>query len=61
MAYEQKFANFIQMCEEAKRNDVGAIVVATPEILGDNFDEVIESLSRLADTGLALHIAGRSE
>jgi dihydrodipicolinate synthase/N-acetylneuraminate lyase len=58
-AYEQKFADFIQMCADAKRNDIGVIVVSHPRVLGDNYGEVIESLSRLAEAGLALQIASR--
>ncbi len=58
-SYEQKFSGFIQMCVDAKRNDIGVIVVSHPAVLGDNYDEVIESLSRLAEAGFALQIAGR--
>ena len=57
--YEQKFADFIRMCAELRRNRVTEVVVASPKALGDTYDEVIESLSRLADAGLTLHIASR--
>lgn len=56
--YEQKFANFIELCEKAKGND-DHVVVAAPWVLGDTYDEIIESLSRIADAGLTLHIVGR--
>lgn len=32
-----------------------------PWVLGDNYDELVESLSRLADAGLSLHIASRKD
>lgn len=57
--YEQKFADFIKLCEEAKSNNVQHVIIGKPLDIGDNYDEVMESLSRLADAGLALHIAGR--
>jgi hypothetical protein len=57
--YEKKFAGFIRMCGEVKAAGVGEVAVAYPWVLGDNYDEVIESLSRLADAGLALRVATR--
>jgi hypothetical protein len=59
--YEKKFADFIKMCAELKGQGVTQIVIASPVALGDNYEEVIESLSRLADAGLALQIATRHE
>ncbi len=57
--YEQKFASFIKMCAEARSQGISQIVVAHPRELGDNFDEIIESLSGLADAGLTLSIVAR--
>jgi dihydrodipicolinate synthase/N-acetylneuraminate lyase len=57
--YEQKFENFINMCATAKTKGATEVIVAAPWVIGDTYDEVIESLSRLADAGLALHIAKR--
>jgi len=56
--YEQKFSGFIKLCAEAKSNNVGHVIIDQPSAIGDTYDEVIESLSRLAHAGLALHIAG---
>jgi dihydrodipicolinate synthase/N-acetylneuraminate lyase len=58
-AYEEKFADFIEKCREAKKNGVTTMCVHHPYVLGDNFEELIESLSRLADAGLALKVAYR--
>jgi len=33
------------------------IIIAHPRVIGDTYDEVIESLSRLAGTGIGLTIA----
>lgn len=58
--YDEKFASFIQMCAEAKNQGVDAVVVSHPSVLGDTYAELIESLSRLAEAGLALSIVGRN-
>jgi len=58
-AYEKKFADFIRLCSDAKAKGLSQITVAYPWAIGDNYEEIIESLSRLADTGLSLHIASR--
>lgn len=57
--YDEKFASFIEMCAEAKRQQVDAVVVSHPAVLGDTYAELIESLSRLAEAGLALSIVSR--
>lgn len=58
--YEEKFSDFIRMCSEAKAQGVEVVLVATPGVLGDDYGEVMESLSRLADAGLALRVAARN-
>lgn len=57
--YEKKFASFIQLCQESKANRVEQVIIAYPAALGDTYEEIIESLSRLADAGLSLHIGSR--
>lgn len=57
--YEQKFADFITMCQESKQAGIEEVAVAYPWVLGDTYEEIIESLSRLADAGLSLHIIQR--
>ena len=37
------------------------VVIPYPWVIGDSYDEVMESLSRLADAGLSLHIAARKD
>jgi dihydrodipicolinate synthase/N-acetylneuraminate lyase len=57
--YEQKFSNLIQLCEKAKAEGIRNVIVTWPWVIGDTYDEVIESLSRFADAGLELHIVER--
>lgn len=57
--YEKKFADFIRLCSEAKAKGLTKVIVPNPFMLGDNYAELIESVSRLADAGLALEIAER--
>jgi len=57
--YEQKFADFISLCEQAKSDGVEHVLIAAPWVIGDTYGEIVESLSRLADAKLALHVAGR--
>jgi len=46
-------------CEKPKAEGIPHIIVAQPQALGDTYDEVMESLWRLADARLALHIASQ--
>jgi hypothetical protein len=55
--YEAKFADFIELCQKAKSEGVQTVIVAAPWVIGDTYDEVIESLSRLAKADLALKVA----
>ena len=57
--YEKKFASFIEMCAKAKQDDVPHIIITHTQVLGDTYEEIIESLSRLAEAELALHITSR--
>lgn len=59
--YEEKFPKFIQMCEDAKEVGIDRVLVAQPWVLGDNYEEVMESLSRLAKANLLLGIAKPSK
>lgn len=56
--YETKFANFIYLCETSKADGVETVLVAAPWVIGDTYDEMSESLSRLADAGLSLRVTG---
>lgn len=45
------------MCEDAKKSGTQTVLVAHPSVIGDNYEEITESLSRLAKAGLSLSIA----
>lgn len=55
--YEKKFAQFIEGCREAQEQNAKHLLIAKPWVIGDTYAEVMESLSRLAESGLALQIA----
>lgn len=56
--YERKFADFIKMLTETIDE---TIVLHHPEVLCDNYEELAESLNRLADAGKKLIIVPRKE
>lgn len=59
--YEEKFSGFLQMCDEARRGKLDVVLVHHPEVLGDNYEEIVESLNRLADAKVSLAIIPRAE
>lgn len=61
MSYEEKFAGLLRMCREAKAKSVGVVMVHHPEVLGDNYIEIVESLNRIADAELQLQIIPQRE
>lgn len=58
--YGQKFAGFHELCEEATTGAFEMVIVAFPEVLGDNYTELVSNLSRAAAVGLLIAIAGVS-
>lgn len=57
-SYERKFADFISMLAETIDE---TIVVHHPQVLGDDYDDLVESLNRLANAGKKLIIVPRKE
>ena len=58
LPYELKFADFINLVRATKEE---LIIVHHPEVLGDSYQEIVESLNRVADAGKRLAIVPRSE
>ena len=58
-SYEQKFSDFIEMCNKAKQGNASQVLIHHPSVLGDTYEEIIESLSRLANAELSLRITSR--
>ncbi len=54
--YRTKYKEFLQRLKEAQANDVTLIVIQKPEELGDTYEEMVESLNRLAALDLNLAI-----
>ena len=52
--YETKFKGFIELCETTAEGDV--IIIAHPSIIGDTYEELIESLLRVARAKALLSI-----
>ena len=49
-AQRDKFRQFDRLVADAKRRaEVDAVLVTSPEVLGDTYDEVIMNLNKLAD------------
>ena len=47
------------MCEQAKSGEFQIVIAAFPEILGDNYEELVSNLWRCAKAGLLLAFAKR--
>ena len=42
-SYEQKFSDFIEMCNKAKQDNASQVLIRHPSVLGDTYEEIIES------------------
>ena len=60
-SYEEKFKNFIEMCAQAKADGTDLILVHHPEVLGDTYAEIVESLNRLSLAELHLAIVSPTQ
>lgn len=57
----QQILNGDQAMPRKQRHTAKRFGNAYPWVLGDNYEELIESLSRLADAGLSMQIASRKD
>ena len=48
-SYEQKFAGFIEACRKAKEQGLTTVLVHHPHVLGDTYEELVESLPCLVE------------
>lgn len=54
MAYDyEKFKDFNRLLREA---DTDVVVIHHPQVLGDNYEEIVENLNRLSAANLTLSI-----
>jgi hypothetical protein len=56
--YERKFGEWICLLAETTED---VILVHHPEVLGDSYEEIVESLNRLADAQKKLIVVPRHE
>ena len=59
LPYAEKFDRFFRLCEEAENGEFQIVVAAFPEILGDNYEELVSNLWRCAKTGLLVAFANK--
>ena len=52
LPYAEKFADFFQLCKQADSGEFQIILAAFPEVLGDNYEELVSNLWRCAKAGL---------
>jgi len=60
LPYAEKFAGFFQLCKEAKKGEFQVVIAAFPEILGDNYEELVSNLWRCAKVGLLVAFADKN-
>ena len=51
-----KFVKFDQMVQNAWKDQAEAVIVASPQVLGDSYDELLVNLNKLALANLLLAI-----
>jgi hypothetical protein len=61
LPYKQKFATLLTLCEDAASGDFEAVIIAYPRVLGDTYEEMLMSLSLLANAGLLIAVASASQ
>lgn len=59
MTHDEKYKEFSRLIAEADKNEIDVVVIAYPQVIGDNYEEIVENLGKIADAGLSLCIAGR--
>ena len=57
LPYGEKFADFFRLCEQGEQGEFQIVVAAFPEILGDNYEELVSNLWRCAKAGLLVAFA----
>ena len=57
LPYGEKFDGFFRLCEQAKNGEFQIVVAAFPEVLGDNYEELVSNLWRCAKAGLLVAFA----
>lgn len=56
ITYAEKFERLIRICDKARESQIDTILVAGPEVLGDTYGELLESLRHIARAKLVLSV-----
>jgi len=59
--HNEKFAALNRLCQEAVSKNANKIMILNPEVLGDNYEELIHNLNKIAEAGLALLVLPPSQ
>lgn len=59
LPYHEKFAGLLRLCAEARQGEFQIIMVTSPEILGDDYGELIRNLRECAQAGLLVAFSER--
>ena len=59
LPYGEKFADFLQLCERGESGEFQIVAAAFPEVLGDNYEELVSNLWRCAKAGLLVAFANK--
>ena len=54
LPYGEKFADFFHLCDQAGSGEFQIVLAAFPEVLGDNYEELVSNLWRCAKAGFLM-------
>lgn len=60
-SHDEKFKEFNKLIAESKESGTEKVIIHHPEVLGDNYEELVENLNRLSDAELGLFIVPRNQ
>lgn len=56
LPYQEKFEGFLKAIQDGQAKGADTLLIATPWVIGDTYEEVLASLTHLAAAGLALQV-----
>jgi hypothetical protein len=59
LPYAEKFGDLFRLCEQAENGEFQIVAAAFPEVLGDNYEELVSNLWRCAKVGLLVAFANK--
>lgn len=55
--HRTKFAKLMRLITHARENEISVLVVDSPKVLGDTYDELCLNLSLIAEANLSVNFA----